>query len=212
MPVHPTLPSPTCPFCAIAAAYPPIPPSSALQRVSHPPTQTSSNEPSSRAFLILATQHVLAFLDIMPLSRGHILLTTRNHWEKVGDVGVRVGEEIGKWLPVISRVTMRVIFGEESLAEDQHWNIVQNNGERAAQVVPHVHFHIIPRPPLLSSSATRQLSSWTMFGRGQRDDLDDDEGEELARLLREELAREVKRVKRDEGVDLDVDIDHKLKL
>jgi hypothetical protein len=51
-----------------------------------------------------------------------------------------------------------------------------------------------------------------MFGRGQRDDLDDDEGEELARLLREELAREVKRVKRDEGVDLDVDIDHKLKL
>jgi hypothetical protein len=30
----------------------------------------------------------------MPLSRGHILLTTRNHWEKVGDVGVRVGEEV----------------------------------------------------------------------------------------------------------------------
>lgn len=23
---------------------------------------------------------------------------------------------------------MRVVFGEESLAEDQHWNIVQNNG------------------------------------------------------------------------------------
>lgn len=41
---------------------------------------------------------MLAFLDIMPLSRGHILLTTRNHWEKVGDVGVRVGEEVSSSL------------------------------------------------------------------------------------------------------------------
>lgn len=41
-----------------------------------------------------------------------------------------------------------------------------------------------------------------MFGRGQRDDLDDDEGEILAKELREELAREVKRVKDEEGVDL----------
>lgn len=98
MPVHPTLPSPTCPFCAIAVAYPPIPPSSALQQVSGThnsnSNSSSSSEPSSKAFLILATQHVLAFLDIMPLSRGHILLTTRNHWEKIGDVGVRVGEEV----------------------------------------------------------------------------------------------------------------------
>ena len=52
--------------------------------------------------------------------------------------------------------------------------------------------------------------SWTMFGRGRREDLDDDEGEELARLLREELAREVKRVKQEEGIDLDVDRDYRL--
>jgi diadenosine tetraphosphate (Ap4A) HIT family hydrolase len=81
-------------------------------------------------------------------------------------------------------------------------------GERAAQVVPHVHFHIIPRPPLASTDA--MAPSWTMFGRGRREDLDDDEGEELARLLREELAREVKRVKQEEGVDLDVDRDYRL--
>jgi hypothetical protein len=49
-----------------------------------------------------------------------------------------------------------------------------------------------------------------MFGRGQREDLDDEEAEELARLLREELAREVARVKDQEGVDLDVDTDYKL--
>jgi hypothetical protein len=49
-----------------------------------------------------------------------------------------------------------------------------------------------------------------MFGRGQREELDDEEGEELARLMREELAREVKRVREKEGVDLnyDFDLDH----
>lgn len=83
-------------------------------------------------------------------------------------------------------------------------------GERAAQVVPHVHFHIIPRPPLVSADAMAASPSWTMFGRGRREDLDDDEGEELARLLREELAREVKRVKQKEGIDLDVDRDYRL--
>lgn len=42
-----------------------------------------------------------------------------------------------------------------------------------------------------------------MFGRGQREDLDDEEAEDLARLLREEIAREVVRVKEVEDIDLD---------
>ncbi|OKL60169.1 hypothetical protein UA08_04642 [Talaromyces atroroseus] len=191
-----------CPFCGIANAYPPIPPSQPVQVL--PPVE------KGHAFLILSTRHVLAFLDIMPLSKGHILVTTRDHYEKVGALGVRIGQEMGKWLPIISRVAMRVVFGESSLTEEHHWNIVQNNGERAAQVVPHVHFHIIPRPPLVSTGTLAQSPGWTMFGRGQREDLDDEEAEELARLLREELAREVARVKDQEGVDLDVDADHKL--
>jgi hypothetical protein len=38
-------------------------------------------------------------------------------------------------------------------------------GAAAAQVVPHVHFHIIPRPGLTPELRNR---SFTMFGRGQR--------------------------------------------
>lgn len=41
-----------------------------------------------------------------------------------------------------------------------------------------------------------------MFGRGQREELDDDEGAELAHEMRAELAKEVMRVQREEGVDL----------
>ncbi|KAL1964677.1 hypothetical protein VTN77DRAFT_6703 [Rasamsonia byssochlamydoides] len=146
----------------------------------------------------------------MPLTKGHVLLVTRGHWEKLGDVGVKVGEELGKWLPVLSRVVTRTVLGKNQYGEEEeaHWNVVQNNGTRAAQVIPHIHFHIIPRPPSQSSSTVATRSpSWTMFGRGQREELDDEEGEELARAMREELAREVKRVREEEGVDLDLDLD-----
>jgi hypothetical protein len=68
------------------------------------------------------------------------------------------------------------------------YNIVQNNGARAAQVVPHVHFHIIPRPATMPEIRNK---SWTMFGRGQRDDLDDDEGARMAAEMRKALREEV---------------------
>lgn len=41
-----------------------------------------------------------------------------------------------------------------------------------------------------------------MFGRGQRDELDDEEGVKIANSMRAELAKEVKRIKLDEGISL----------
>jgi diadenosine tetraphosphate (Ap4A) HIT family hydrolase len=63
---------------------------------------------------------------------------------------------------------------------------IYHQGARAAQVVPHVHFHIIPRP---AEMAELKNKSWSMFGRGQREELDEDEAEALAAELREELAK-----------------------
>ncbi|PGH27407.1 hypothetical protein AJ80_00885 [Polytolypa hystricis UAMH7299] len=206
-------PSPTCPcpFCAIASSHPPLPPSSLptekpgntaieVRKISDPP----------QTYLILSTKHVLAFLDIMPLTRGHVLVVPRDHYEKIGDVGVRIGAELGKWLPILSRVVVRTVLGQgpDARGEDPgNWNVVQNNGARAAQVVPHVHFHIIPRPPLNSTAplSPPTKGGWIMFGRGQRQELDDDEAKELVRELRVELSKEVQRVKEEEGVDLDLD-------
>jgi len=54
------------------------------------------------------------------------------------------------------------------------------------------------------------MRSWVMFGRGQREELDDEEGEALARAMREELAREVRRVREVEGVDLELEFDQGL--
>lgn len=42
-----------------------------------------------------------------------------------------------------------------------------------------------------------------MFGRGQRDELEEEEGEKLASEIRKELVRQVQRVREVEGVDLE---------
>jgi diadenosine tetraphosphate (Ap4A) HIT family hydrolase len=75
-------------------------------------------------------------------------------------------------------------------------------GPGAAQVVPHVHLHIIPRQPLnqmaekkgTSASQSDTGRSWVMFGWGQREELDEEEAVVLAGQMREELARELRRM------------------
>lgn len=69
-------------------------------------------------------------------------------------------------------------------------------GARAAQVVPHVHFHIIPRSGEVPELKAR---SWTVFGRGQREELDEEDAVVLERQLRESLNIEVERVREKEG-------------
>lgn len=51
-----------------------------------------------------------------------------------------------------------------------------------------------------------------MFGRGQRSELDDDEGEEVSRAMRVELVQEIQRIKREEGIDLAIESTGKGKL
>ncbi len=63
---------------------------------------------------------------------------------------------------------------------------MQNNGAAAAQVVPHMHFHIIPRPDL--KDARRERFTATMFGRGARQELDEDEAAPLAEQVRQAIA------------------------
>ncbi|CRK38409.1 hypothetical protein BN1708_020526, partial [Verticillium longisporum] len=74
--------------------------------------------------------------------------------------------ELGRFLRTLSRALARVTGVED-------WNVVQNNGAAAAQVVMHMHYHLIPRPEIRASG--RFSESFTMFGRGKREELDDDE-------------------------------------
>jgi len=109
---------------------------------------------------------------------SHILINNQEH------LSFNILTILGFWLPLLARTVAKVTGVTD-------YNIVQNNGARAAQVVPHVHFHIIPRP---ASMPEIKSKSWTMFGRGQRDDLDDEDGARIAAEMRKVLREEVEKM------------------
>lgn len=200
-------PNPDCPFCTIANNYPPH----------SPKTPFSSSWDPERieppGYVILSTPDVIAFLDIAPLTRGHVLIAPRKHRLKMADLDSRAASELGRLLPLIARSVIRAVLPDVPV-DEADYNIVQNNGQRAAQVVPHIHFHVVPRPP--DGYSTKQHSnfyrdtpkynvkqnSFIMFGRGMRTELDDDDAVVLAKQMREMILKEVERVKVEEGVDL----------
>lgn len=82
--------------------------------------------------------HVLAFLDIAPMSTGHALLVPKESAVTLDALSDEASAAVGRALPRICRALMRA-------TETSAYNLLQNNGPLAGQVVPHVHFHIIPK-------------------------------------------------------------------
>jgi histidine triad (HIT) family protein len=83
-------------------------------------------------------EHVLAFLDIGPLSKGHTLIIPKERKPFVHQLSDETAAAIGRVLPRLCRAVMAATGASE-------YNILQNNGTNAHQVVMHVHFHIIPK-------------------------------------------------------------------
>eukprot|EP00009_Paramoeba_aestuarina_P003153 CAMPEP_0201511132 /NCGR_PEP_ID=MMETSP0161_2-20130828/3628_1 /ASSEMBLY_ACC=CAM_ASM_000251 /TAXON_ID=180227 /ORGANISM="Neoparamoeba aestuarina, Strain SoJaBio B1-5/56/2" /LENGTH=138 /DNA_ID=CAMNT_0047906489 /DNA_START=66 /DNA_END=482 /DNA_ORIENTATION=- len=84
---------------------------------------------------ILETEKSFAFMDIFPCSDGHALVIPKYCAEKLHELPPEEMADVGPTLVKVAKA-----IG----AED--YNILQNNGEIAHQVVKHVHFHIIPKP------------------------------------------------------------------
>lgn len=83
-------------------------------------------------------EHVLAFLDVAPLSPGHVLLIPKEARPTLGELSDEAGAALGRVLPRLCRAVCAAT-GASS------YNVLQNNGVDAHQAVMHVHFHVIPR-------------------------------------------------------------------
>jgi histidine triad (HIT) family protein len=82
--------------------------------------------------------HVLAFLDVGPLSEGHTLVIPKERKAYLHELSDDQAAAIGRVLPRLARALMRATGASA-------YNVLQNNGATAHQAVFHVHFHIIPR-------------------------------------------------------------------
>jgi histidine triad (HIT) family protein len=81
---------------------------------------------------------VLSFLDVNPLSRGHTLVIPREPAATLDQLSDDAAAAIGRALPRICRAILAATGATA-------YNLIQNNGRAAHQVVFHVHFHIIPK-------------------------------------------------------------------
>jgi histidine triad (HIT) family protein len=88
---------------------------------------------------VFENDHVLAFLDIAPISAGHTLVIPKERKAKLHELSDDAAAEIGRALPRIARAVCKVSGTDD-------YNVLQNNGAPAHQAVFHVHFHVIPRP------------------------------------------------------------------
>lgn len=82
---------------------------------------------------------VLAFLDINPLSAGHTLVIPKESAETMDRLSDEAAAALGRVLPRICRAVIAATGVRE-------YNVLENNGTGAHQAIPHVHFHIIPKP------------------------------------------------------------------
>ncbi|TKY87477.1 hypothetical protein EX895_003491 [Sporisorium graminicola] len=81
------------------------------------------------------SEKTYAFLDIGPISEGHALVIPKHHGAKLHDIP---DEHLTELLPVAKKIA--IATGAEQ------YNVLQNNGRMAHQMVDHVHFHVIPKP------------------------------------------------------------------
>ena len=91
------------------------------------------------AHRVYEDDRVLAFLDVGPLSPGHLLVIPKEPAETLDQLSDESSAAIGRVLPRLCRALMKVTGTKD-------YNVLQNNGRLAHQAVFHVHFHVIPKP------------------------------------------------------------------
>lgn len=83
-------------------------------------------------------EHVYAFMDIMPLSKGHTLLIPKTHCQDIFEMSEDVAANLYKAAPKVANA-IKAAFNPVGM------NTVNNNGAAAGQSVFHYHLHFIPR-------------------------------------------------------------------
>ena len=87
---------------------------------------------------VYADERTLAFLDIGPIARGHTLIIPKAHYLNLWEVPGELAKDLLATMQKVGRALMQT-------TKATGMNVVMNNYESAGQVVPHAHWHLIPR-------------------------------------------------------------------
>jgi histidine triad (HIT) family protein len=89
-------------------------------------------------YKVYEDDQILAFLDIYPVSPGHTLVITKKHYQNLEDISA---PELNALIQAVKKIgaQMKERLGVTGYA------VTENNDPVAGQIIPHIHFHIIPR-------------------------------------------------------------------
>lgn len=90
------------------------------------------------SYKVYEDDKTLAFLDIGPVNPGHTLVIPKTHYQDLDDIPEA---ELANLIMVVKKVGKLL---KDKLGAAGH-NVTENNGTVAGQIVPHFHFHVIPR-------------------------------------------------------------------
>lgn len=88
------------------------------------------------AFQVASTDDCVAFLDIRPVFKGHVLVVPRQHVVTLPDL------EVGLLSPLFGFVRQLSAAVEEGLQAGGTFVAMNNT---VSQSVPHLHVHVVPR-------------------------------------------------------------------
>lgn len=91
--------------------------------------------PSTRVY---EDAEVLAFMDIGPIVKGHTLVIPKQHVDPLTEVPPGL---LARVMTVVQKIAQAQVNGMKA----DGVNVLNANGKAAGQVVPHVHFHVVPR-------------------------------------------------------------------
>jgi len=102
------------------------------------------------AHVIFENNSHIAIMDKYPIQKGHSLVMPKIHHEKIIDMS---NDEVGKLFSMVPTIARGIITSTGA----DGFNIGQNNGRSANQIIPHVHVHIIPRYNKVGNLWTRRM-------------------------------------------------------
>ena len=90
------------------------------------------------ASVVYEDEATLAFMDLRQPNPGHVLVIPRAHREMIYDLEPETAARIVQATVIVANAIRRSL-------NPPGLNVWQSNGAAAAQEVPHVHVHLIPR-------------------------------------------------------------------
>ena len=90
------------------------------------------------AVKVLDEELVIAFMDINPSNKGHMLVVPKRHAENIFQISE--GD-----LAILIKAVKKCAGAAKDALRAEGVTILQLNGKASDQIVPHLHVHVIPR-------------------------------------------------------------------